>query len=101
MTVIEFTEKYTIGGAEAAGLENAMRYWAEHNFTEKLLVAVYIRTFGIYPGGMEGEIEYGSETISPINDDFVSDLTTFSSEKISEMLDIQEFEDGFYTDLLE
>ena len=102
MTVAEFCDKYGIPGEEEAGLSEAARYWAATNFAEKLLIQVYVRTFGIYPGGIDDDPALGGGTsdVSEINDAMTSENTTWSSSKISSILDYAQFEQTFYTGLL-
>ena len=54
MTILEFCNKYSIGVPEAAGFKDAAKFYAKNNFSEKLLVLIYIKTFGVYPGGNDG-----------------------------------------------
>lgn len=102
MTVIEFCEKYSIEDEEQAGLKVAAKYWATANFSEKLLIQIYVRTFGIYPAGIDDDPALGqvATDISEINDDLVSELTTWSSSKLSGILDYALFEQSFYSGLL-
>jgi hypothetical protein len=101
MTITEFCTKYAITGEEAAGLSEASRYWAAQNFAEKLLIQIYVRTFGTYPGGIEPDPELGGGTsgVSEINDSLVSPILTWSSEKINGILDYTKFEQSFFSGL--
>lgn len=53
MTIKEFIEKYEIQAPQIEGLRNAAKYWASNDFDERLLVLIYIREFGMYPGGLD------------------------------------------------
>jgi hypothetical protein len=101
MTLVEFCNKYAITGEEKAGLSEAARYWAATNFAEKLLIQIYVRTFGIYPGGIAGDPTLGGGTeVAEINDSITSANTTWSSQKLAGILDYAKFEQSFYTGLL-
>lgn len=55
MTIKEFIAKYEIEAPQIEGLRNAAKYWARNDFDERLLVLIYIREFGMYPGGLDGD----------------------------------------------
>ena len=101
MTIGEFCTKYAITGEERAGFGEAAKYWARNNFAEKLLIQIYVRTFGIYPGGIAPDPALGGGTeVAEINDLIISENTTWSSSKLSDILDYAKFEQAFYTGLL-
>lgn len=87
MTIDNFCTKYNLPTYEKQGLREKAKFWARDNFEEKLLILIYILTFGTYPGGLEGSIE---EDINSIFSDFIDDSTvsqtkTFSSAKITDL----------------
>jgi len=87
MNINDFCIKYNLPVYEKQGLREKSKFWARENFEEKLLVLIYILTFGVYPGGLDGDLsgDIGSIMSGFIDDSTISQTKTFSSAKITEL----------------
>ncbi|MCB1158731.1 MAG: hypothetical protein H7A25_22130 [Leptospiraceae bacterium] len=89
MIIRDFIQKYELPPAEAEGLLYAAQFYARTTFDEKLLILIYIKTFGVFPGGIDEETLANdvSDLIKEfIDDSVVSETKTWSSKKIKESL---------------
>lgn len=84
MTISDFCTKYNLPTYEKQGLKEASKFWARENFEEKLLVLIYVLTFGSYPGGIDGSLDDDIQSTIKnfIDDSAISTLKTWSSAKI-------------------
>jgi hypothetical protein len=75
MIIREFLEKYSIAPAQADGFRNAAKFWARNDFDERLLVMIYIREFGVYPGGVDTPLpDYIEISVQDMINLFYNDL---------------------------